>query len=196
MLRGTRRAVALPAAMLAFAAAFLAVPLPAAAAQRDVQVADSAFSPGNLVVQVGDTVTWTNADDRPHTVTASDGSFDSGNLDEGGSFSFTFTEPGTYTYRCEYHPDMQATIVVEAAPAAPAEHRGGAQHRGAGNGAGGGGSIASGDQPDTALPGPGAIPGLSLVLWGLALVVLAITVLPGRKPVGSTVDRPRGGWRR
>ena len=42
----------------------------------------------------------------------------------------------------------------------------------------------------------GAIPGLSLVLWGLALVVLAITVLPGRKPVGSTADRPRGGWRR
>ena len=98
----------------------LAAPAPTRAAEHVVQIADSAFSPATLTISVGDTVTWRNADDRPHTVTSNDGAFDSGNLDEGQGFSFTFTEPGTYTYLCEYHEEMQATIVVEAASEAPA----------------------------------------------------------------------------
>ena len=89
----------------------LLAPVPTrAAAQHAVQVADMAFSPATLTISAGDTVTWTNADDRRHTVTSNDGAFDSGNLDQGASFSFTFTEPGTHTYRCDYHPEMQATI--------------------------------------------------------------------------------------
>jgi plastocyanin len=90
---------------------------PVAAATHEVQIVDSAFGTPVLTIQVGDTVTWNNVDDRPHTVTSEDGAFDSGNLDEGASFSHTFTEPGTYPYVCEYHPDMRATIVVEAASA-------------------------------------------------------------------------------
>src|SRR5215212_7815380 len=85
------------------------------AAQQDaspVQVVDFAFEPGVLTVPAGATVTWTNAGSRTHTVTADDGSFDSGRLDPGEQFSQTFDQPGTYTYHCGFHPEMQGTIVV------------------------------------------------------------------------------------
>jgi plastocyanin len=168
------------------------------AAGNQVQIADMAFQPGNLTITVGDTVTWTNADDRPHTVTADDGAFDSGNIDEGASHSFTFTEPGTYTYHCGYHSEMRATIVVVAAaqapaaapPAAPPATGGHAGH------AAGAGNAGSGDQPDTALPAPSSIPGLSFVLWGLGLIVLGATVLPARRMMAIRTERPGGGWRR
>jgi plastocyanin len=57
-------------------------------------------------------VTWSNDDPAPHTVTAEDGDFDSDILDGGQSFSFTFDEPGTYTYLCNVHPDMKGTVKV------------------------------------------------------------------------------------
>src|SRR5215212_9265840 len=78
----------------------------------DVSVVDFAFEPGTISVPVGATVTWTNTGSRPHTVTADDGSFDSGRLDPGEQFSQTFDQPGTYTYHCGFHPEMQGTIVV------------------------------------------------------------------------------------
>src|SRR3954454_10968484 len=84
----------------------------------DVQVVDFAFQPANLAIPVGSTVTWTNTGQRPHTITAEDGSFDSGRLDPGEQFSHTFTEPGTYSYHCGFHPEMIGTITV-AAGAAP-----------------------------------------------------------------------------
>ena len=92
----------------------------------EVQVVDFAFEPATLTVPVGATVTWTNAGSRPHTVTADDASFDSGRLDPGEQFSQTFDQPGTFTYFCGFHPDMQGSIVVteqqtgEAAVATPA----------------------------------------------------------------------------
>jgi plastocyanin len=79
-----------------------------------VQVVDFAFDPAALTVPVGTTVTWTNAGSRPHTVTADDGSFDSGRLDPGEQFSQTFDQPGTFTYHCNFHPDMQGSITVTA----------------------------------------------------------------------------------
>src|SRR5215213_9794642 len=82
----------------------------------DASVVDFAFEPGTLSVPVGATVTWTNTGSRPHTVTADDGSFDSGRLDPGEQFSQTFDQPGTYTYHCGFHPDMQGSIVVMEAP--------------------------------------------------------------------------------
>ena len=57
-------------------------------------------------------MTWTNTGSRPHTVTADDGSFDSGRLDPGEQFSQTFDQPGTFTYHCGFHPEMQGSIVV------------------------------------------------------------------------------------
>ena len=61
----------------------------------------------------GVTVTWTNADERDHTVTADDDSFKSGNLGDGSTFRQKFDKPGRFKYHCEYHPRMKATIVVE-----------------------------------------------------------------------------------
>jgi plastocyanin len=77
-----------------------------------VQVVDFAFEPGTLTVPAGTTVTWTNAGSRPHTVTADDGSFDSGRLDPGEQFSQTFDQPGTFTYFCGFHPEMLGSVVV------------------------------------------------------------------------------------
>src|SRR5215213_11331848 len=86
------------------------------AAPVEVQVIDFAFEPGTITVPAGTTVTWTNTGSRPHTVTADDGSFDSGRLDPGEQFSQTFDQPGTFTYHCGFHPDMQGSIVVTEAP--------------------------------------------------------------------------------
>jgi nitrite reductase (NO-forming) len=66
-----------------------------------------------LTVPVGTTVTWTNDDSAMHTVTAVDGSFDSGFFDNGESWSYTFDEPGEYEYYCLPHPWMRAKVVVE-----------------------------------------------------------------------------------
>lgn len=65
-----------------------------------------------LEVAAGATVTWTNNDSTAHTATASDGSWDTGNIDPGASASIVFDTPGTYTYICTYHPNMQGTIIV------------------------------------------------------------------------------------
>jgi plastocyanin len=77
-----------------------------------VSIANFAFQPASLQVAVGATVTWTNADSTAHTVTSDTGAFDSGPLAPGASFSQTFTTAGTFTYHCQIHPFMTATIVV------------------------------------------------------------------------------------
>ncbi len=64
----------------------------------------SAFAPANLVVKVGTTVTWTNDDTIAHTVTASDRSWTSGNLQPGATYQHTFSTAGAYTYVRLYHP--------------------------------------------------------------------------------------------
>jgi plastocyanin len=91
---------------------------PPAAALHEVAIIDFGFRPTESVVAVGTTVAWTVTQQSPHTVTASDGSFDSGILDVGGRFQHTFLEPGTFAYACRLHPEMQATIVVD--PSLPA----------------------------------------------------------------------------
>ena len=72
-----------------------------------------AFSPLTLTVKTGTKVTWTNKDTVTHTVTDDKGAFNSGLLTPGNSFSFTFTQAGTYSYHCNIHHSMMATIVVQ-----------------------------------------------------------------------------------
>ena len=77
-----------------------------------------AFSPATITIKVGTTITWTNTTSAPHTVTSDDGTtFDSGINNpigaNGGTFSFTFTRAGTFTYHCQIHPFMKATVVVQ-----------------------------------------------------------------------------------
>jgi plastocyanin len=73
------------------------------------------YVPQNLTVVVGinSTVEWVNNDGAPHTVTATNGGFDSGNMDPGQSWAFTFTAPGVYRYHCSYHPWMFGTVTVK-----------------------------------------------------------------------------------
>jgi plastocyanin len=84
----------------------------AAQGSASVTIVDFAFNPGSVTVDVGGIVTWTNQGPSPHTVTADGGGFDSGQLDTGGSFSYTFATAGTYAYHCAIHPDMVGSVVV------------------------------------------------------------------------------------
>lgn len=79
-----------------------------------VDIVGFAFDPVVLEVSVGDTVTWTNNDGVAHTATQdpSGSGFQSGAIQGGETFSFTFEEPGEFAYFCEFHPNMSGTIVV------------------------------------------------------------------------------------
>lgn len=100
-------------------------PTPAAPATGTaaVDIVDLAFQPASVEVTAGGSVTWSNTGVAPHTVTAEDGSFDSKTLESGGSFTQTFTTPGTVNYLCQIHPDMTGTIEVIAASAGAAGQR-------------------------------------------------------------------------
>ena len=71
------------------------------------------FSPTKLTIKVGTTVIWKDVSSAPHTVTSDDGTtFDSGTVPVGGSFHFIFKTAGSFSYHCNIHPYMKATIVV------------------------------------------------------------------------------------
>ena len=84
----------------------------AAQVAENVSIVDFTFEPMVVITSVGSTVTWTNTGAVPHTVTSDVATFDSGILNSGGTFSMTFTAPGTYTYHCAIHPSMMAAIQV------------------------------------------------------------------------------------
>jgi plastocyanin len=109
-------------------AALLALALAAgpAAAASGVTISNFAYSPSSLTVPAGTTVTWTNQDAAPHSVTSDTGAFDSSPSNcsptvatgcipqSGGTFSFTFATAGTFAYHCRVHSFMHGTIVVTA----------------------------------------------------------------------------------
>jgi amicyanin len=79
-----------------------------------VTIANFAYAPSTIQVKVGTTVTWTNQDSAPHTVTFKNGMKDSGWLRQGQSFSYAFTTPGPFDYYCTVHPNMVARVIVTA----------------------------------------------------------------------------------
>jgi plastocyanin len=85
---------------------------PAATGANQVAIDDFAFAPATLTVHAGTTVTWTNRDEEPHTVAASDGSFHSPGMGTGATFSHIFAAAGTFDYVCSIHPMMHGTVVV------------------------------------------------------------------------------------
>jgi plastocyanin len=89
-----------------------------AAAGASVTIKDFQFTPSTVTIKVGATVTWTNDGPSTHTVTADDGSFESGNLAQGKTYTRTFDTAGTYAYHCAIHPNMKAQVVVQAATGA------------------------------------------------------------------------------
>jgi plastocyanin len=98
-----------------------------------VTMVDDDFSPGSVSIGAGESVTFTNNGDSPHTATADDGSFDTGTVESGSSATVAFDSPGTYRYYCQFHggpggSGMSGVITVT----------------GSGGGSGGGGAGGSG----------------------------------------------------
>jgi plastocyanin len=83
-----------------------------AAGTHEVTTPGQLFAPGRSDVLVGDSVTWRNTDHVTHSVTAEDGSFDSGDLVPGATFSRAFSKPGAYRFYCRIHRFMRGTVVV------------------------------------------------------------------------------------
>jgi len=83
-----------------------------------ISMVDDRFVPSELEIPVGSTVTWVNDGANMHSVAAFDGSFDSGAIETGESFSYTFDEPGTCKFLCEHHAlhGMVGKIVVTSSP--------------------------------------------------------------------------------
>lgn len=106
-------------AFLASLAVLAGGPKPVAASPHttsssgQVEINNFAFMPGTITVPVGTQVTWTNKDEIPHNVVSSDKTIKSKVLDTNEQFTFTFTEPGTFSYICTIHPRMKGTVVVQ-----------------------------------------------------------------------------------
>jgi plastocyanin len=74
-----------------------------------VSIDKFAFVPATITVAAGQSVTWTNADPVAHTTTSDDKVWDSGSLSPSGTFTATFSQPGTYAYHCTIHPFIRGT---------------------------------------------------------------------------------------
>ncbi|MFC1920774.1 cupredoxin family copper-binding protein [Chloroflexota bacterium] len=81
--------------------------------QIEVAIDGLAFNPAVLNVPVGTTVVWYNNDSVTHTITARDNLFDSGNLDPGDTFRYTFEQSGELEYYCKIHPSIVGEITIE-----------------------------------------------------------------------------------
>jgi len=78
---------------------------------QSISIKGFAFSPTELTINKGDTITWTNEDSTVHNVVG--GVLHSNDLTKGQSFSYTFTETGTIDYICTHHPSMKGRILVK-----------------------------------------------------------------------------------
>ena len=111
-----------PIYLAALALVLIMVMAPSATAQgmttttTQVSIQDFFFSPANVSVPAGTTVTWVNEGNVPHTVTSDDGQFDSGVLMPGDSYTVMFKGQGTITYHCAIHPSMTGSVTVGAPP--------------------------------------------------------------------------------
>jgi LPXTG-motif cell wall-anchored protein len=123
---------------------------------------DFFFSAASVTIDVGDTVTWHNSGQAPHTATASDGSFDTGTINSGGSGSHTFNSAGTFSYICTIHPNMHGTVRVLSSS-------------GSGGSGGGASSTSSGTSESSAVASPDAAgTSTTLPMTGMAVGALAL----------------------
>jgi plastocyanin len=81
-----------------------------------ITIGNFTFTPREMAIAPGTTVTWVNHDDIPHTVVETNTSFRSKALDTDDTFSLTFAKAGEYSYFCSLHPHMTGRIVVKADP--------------------------------------------------------------------------------
>jgi plastocyanin len=78
----------------------------------EVAIVDFAFQPMAIFVGVGETVEWTNTGNADHTVDSDTEIFESGSIDPGRSYRYTFDEPGIFPYHCDIHPHMRGMVIV------------------------------------------------------------------------------------
>jgi plastocyanin len=154
-------------------------------AQEGVTIVDNAYQPKQVQVDAGTTVVWTQEGQLPHTVTADDGSFDSGEMGQGDTYSRTFQQPGSYPYYCTFHgapggEGMSGTVIVAGSPGGPGE--GGDEPGAAEEGA---------DEPGAALADTGASV-VALSLLALALTIIGMTLLQTDRRRRSLVPAPTG----
>ncbi|MCO4841519.1 MAG: cupredoxin family copper-binding protein [Yoonia sp.] len=104
---------------LRLGAALVALPLTAAMASaashataHTVVIKGMKFTPENLNINAGDTVTWVNEDNVRHSATDLNGAFDTGLLQKGQSATMTFGGAGRFEYRCTPHASMRGTITI------------------------------------------------------------------------------------
>jgi plastocyanin len=102
---------AIPAACSSQAAAAQTTAAPAVVV---VHLHDFMMDPSTVTVAPGTTVEWDNDDGARHTITATDKSFDSGDLKPGQKWTHTFASPGTFAYTCTQHPEMTGTVIVSS----------------------------------------------------------------------------------
>jgi len=99
--------------LIALGAPIMGAAKPAKPVTHTVNIKGMKFTPASVTIKAGDSVSWDNGDQRDHTVVAADGSFTSGNIGAGNTFSFTFTKPGKYEYACSLHPRMRGVVIVQ-----------------------------------------------------------------------------------
>jgi plastocyanin len=85
----------------------------AGVASQQVEMDDDVFKPAQLTIPAGTKVTWVNTGKKAHTVVSNDKLFDSGLVNVGGQFTYTFNTPGTYAVHCAPHAKMKGQIVVQ-----------------------------------------------------------------------------------
>ena len=133
LIRNERRSLRVTAsrwlgiALMAMAMQVVAQTTQKAPAHHTVVIHQMRFDPAQLSVAVGDVVEWKNEDIFSHTVTASDGSFESGMIDPGKSWQMTVEKPGTFAYHCSPHPNMTAELIVSDSRQPPQDRSHGAE---------------------------------------------------------------------
>jgi amicyanin len=101
------------AILACFASLCVMSPVKAEEKAAEVHIDNFSFTPAEITISPGTTLTWVNGDDIPHNVVATGKTFRSKVMDTEQKFSFTFGTPGVYEYFCALHPHMKGKVIVK-----------------------------------------------------------------------------------
>ena len=82
--------------------------------ENTITISGFTFSPSEITINKGDSVTWTNNDPNAHTIVSDSGNeLNSGTISHGQSYSHTFNSTGTFSYHCSIHASMKGSVIVK-----------------------------------------------------------------------------------